>query len=100
MGKVAQGGWRCQRTDLKSAVGDQCANKGRRSANRGDFESFQTLPGVETRRLNVLDAAEVEAVCADVGSTFTKVAVVEPPAVTVNVDAPSNEYGTSTPWTS
>ena len=26
------------------------------------------LPGVETRRLNVLDAAEVEAVCADAGA--------------------------------
>src|SRR2546427_11508327 len=67
MGKVAQGGRRCQRTDLKSAVGDQRADASRRSANRGDFESFQTLPCQARRSLRQVCSCPTRACLGDRG---------------------------------
>jgi hypothetical protein len=64
---VAQSGWRCQRTDLKSALGDQCADAGGRSANRGDFESFQTLPGQASRSLRQVFERPARAYLCDRG---------------------------------
>src|SRR5262245_22956669 len=73
MGKVAQSGWRCQRTDLKSALGDQGPDTGGRSADRGDFESFQTLPCQARRSLHQIFERPARSCLCDRGpSTVTQ----------------------------